>query len=100
MNARLVEAPSGHQPCHPSIKAAVCWRYGQLLTALPNRASEAGHWGAAAQTLWTSAGQGFAGQQLQQVLGDEVALKGQGLHGSGGLVSLLTRRLLPVYVSR
>lgn len=94
---RLVEGPSSHQACHPTVKAAVCWRYCQLLTALPNREVEAASWGLAARKLWECAGQGFAGAQLQDVLGDEVALKGQGQHGRGAVVSLLTRRLLPVY---
>jgi len=94
---RLVEGPSSHQACHPTVKAAVCWRYCQLLTALPNREAEAASWGLAARKLWECAGQGFAGAQLQDVLGDEVALKGQGQHGRGAVVSLLARRLLPVY---
>jgi hypothetical protein len=31
------------------------------------------------------------------VLGDDVALTGKGQHGRGVVVSLLTRRLLPVF---
>jgi hypothetical protein len=62
------------------------------------RSAEAASWGGAAQKLWANAGQGFAGVELPQVLGDESSLKGQGQHGRGALVSLLTRRLLPVFV--
>jgi hypothetical protein len=101
---------SSRQLAHPSLKAAVAWRYCQLLTALPNRAVEAATWGDAARALWQQAGGGFvcaASSQgaggsglcsLQEVLGDDVALSGNGQHGHGrgAVVSLLLRRLLPV----
>jgi hypothetical protein len=115
---RLVEkAPSSSssssQLAHASLKAAVAWRYCQLLTALPNRAAEAATWGDAARQLWQQAGGGFVGDassqglanssglgfgSLQEVLGDDVALTGKGQHGHGrgAVVSLLLRRLLPV----
>lgn len=100
---RLLEGTAGHslahQPCHPSLKAAVCWRYAQLLTALPNRAAEAEAWASAGRKLLAeSGGQGFgAGVAIQDVLGDVAALKGQGQHGRGAIVSLMARRLLPVF---
>jgi hypothetical protein len=101
---------SSRQLAHPSLKAAVAWRYCQLLTALPNRGAEAATWGDAAHKLWKHAGGGFGvldGSQgsggsgfssLQDVLGDDVALTGKGQHGHGrgAVVSLLLRRLLPV----
>ncbi|WIA40623.1 hypothetical protein OEZ86_013959 [Tetradesmus obliquus] len=109
---RLVDkaASSSRQLAHPSLAAAVAWRYCQLLTALPNRGAEAATWGDAARTLWQHAGSGFVVQgasqgsessgfsSLQEVLGDDVALTGKGQHGHGrgAVVSLLLRRLLPV----
>uniref|UniRef100_A0A383VNM6 Uncharacterized protein n=1 Tax=Tetradesmus obliquus TaxID=3088 RepID=A0A383VNM6_TETOB len=110
--SRLVDkaASSSRQLAHPSLAAAVAWRYCQLLTALPNRGAEATTWGDAARTLWQHAGGGFVVQgasqgsgsssfsSLQEVLGDDVALTGKGQHGHGrgAVVSLLLRRLLPV----
>ncbi|WIA20326.1 hypothetical protein OEZ85_006158 [Tetradesmus obliquus] len=110
--SRLVDkaASSSRQLAHPSLAAAVAWRYCQLLTALPNRGAEAATWGDAARTLWQHAGRGFGIQgasrgsggsgftSLQEVLGDDVALTGKGQHGHGrgAVVSLLLRRLLPV----
>jgi hypothetical protein len=75
----------------------VAWRYCQLLTALPNRGAEAAAWGGAAQEVWArgGGGAGFGGSPIQAVLGDDVALKGQGQHGAAGVVvSLAARRLL------
>jgi hypothetical protein len=62
------------------------------------RSAEAASWGSTTESLWASgAGRGFEGAGLAVVLGDAAALKGQGSHGRGVLVSLLTRRLLPVF---
>lgn len=88
----------GHQPVHPSLKAAVAWRYCQLLTALPNRGAEAAAWADAARGAWGRAGAGLQDRAIAGLLGDEAALKGQAQHGSGGVVSLVARRLLPPLV--
>jgi hypothetical protein len=47
--------------------------------------------------VWASSGPGFTCLKLSEVLGDDVALTGKGQHGNGAIVSLLTRRLLPVH---
>lgn len=113
-------SPLSHRPqlaaakrsMQPSLGAAICWRYAQLLTALPKRESEAAQWEHYASQLWAggvpeggggaassgaSSGGGTAGVfgPISGCLGDLVALKGQGAHGTGVLVGLLTRRLLP-----
>lgn len=83
---------------HASLGAAVCWRSCQLLTALPNRGREAAAWADAAARLWAASGRALSGAPLQTVLGDDVALKGQGVHGhgAGAVISIGARRLLPV----
>lgn len=65
-------------------------------------------WGAAAKQLWSRSGFGAYNSQsnsqnngqdnvtVESYLGDDVALKGQGGHGRGVVVSLMLRRLLPV----
>ena len=98
---RLLQ-PHGQVFCHPSLAAAMAWRHGQLLTALPNRGSEAAAWGTAARQLWGQAGwpQGDNGSNsstCEAVLGDLAALTGKGHHGSGALVSLFWRRLFPLH---
>jgi hypothetical protein len=84
---------------HPSLAAAVAWRYSQLLTALPNRGGEATAWAEAAQQQWQKAGQGLlplGGGRCSSALGDLAALTGKGSHGDNRVVvSLLLRRLLP-----
>ncbi len=96
---RLVAAceRAARAPAHASLAAAICWRSCQLLTALPNRGREAAAWAAAAQRLWSAAGTQVSSMSLQVVLGDDVALKGQGSHGhgAGAVISIATRRLLP-----
>jgi hypothetical protein len=89
-----------HGLVHPSLSAAIAWRYGQLLTALPNRGSEAAAWGNAAHQLWHQTGwphskDDKSSGSCEVVLGELTALTGKGHHGCGALVSLFWRRLYP-----
>ncbi|KAF8055656.1 RPA1A [Scenedesmus sp. PABB004] len=96
--ARLADAqqqPAGRAPAHASLRAALAWRFAQLLTALPSRGAEAAAWSDAARALWPRAGAGLSARPLEGVLGDAAALTGQGAHGAGGVVAGLPRRLLP-----
>lgn len=79
---------------HPSLHATLAWRHCQLLHALPNRGSEASSWEACARDLWGRSAALASGPGPEAVLGDLVALKGQGQHGGRCVVSLLPRRLL------
>jgi hypothetical protein len=86
-------APPSHA-LHPSLHAALAWRYCQLLNALPNRGGEAAAWEGCARDLWGRCSFIAAGPPLEGVLGDPAALKGQGQHGGTFVISLLPRRLL------
>jgi hypothetical protein len=85
-------SPPSHA-LHPGLHAALAWRYGQLLSALPNRGGEADAWAGAARELWGRGG-GGGGLALEATLGDRAAFKGQGQHGRRCVAALLPRRLL------
>ncbi|GBF94645.1 hypothetical protein Rsub_07381 [Raphidocelis subcapitata] len=91
--ARLTVAPPSHA-LHPSLHAALAWRYCQLLSALPNRGGEAEAWEGAARALWGRSGAAASAHPIEAALGDRIALKGQGSHGGLALAALLPRRLL------
>lgn len=57
--------------------------------------NEAASWASLAKDLWAKAPQG--GQGIEAVLGSTEHLKGQGEPGKGLLVSLQTRRGLPLF---
>lgn len=90
---RVVQAVHGLKPlaCHASLAAALCWRYCQLLSALPNRGSEVRAWRSAAAAFWARCG---AARRLDGVLGSLDLYKGKGPTGSGALVSLQLRTLV------
>jgi hypothetical protein len=94
---RLSVAPPSHA-LHPSLHAALAWRYAQLLAALPNRGGEADAWERAARALWgrwpAAAAAGGGSGDLEGVLGNRAAFTGKGSHGCRCAVSLLPRRLL------
>jgi hypothetical protein len=90
--ARAEAPPAG---VHASVAAQLAWRYAQLLTALPQRGTEAEAWEACAARLYHKAG-GFQGHRdIAQAFGDIHALQGQGAEGPGGVADLTVRRLLP-----
>ncbi len=93
-HCRAAVASHGRHAIHSSLASALAWRYCQLLTALPRRSSEATAWGDLARGLWSESGC-LARKDIAAVLGDDVALKGQGSQGQGGVVSLFVRRVLP-----
>lgn len=90
---RLTVAPPS-RALHPSLHAALAWRYCQLLAALPNRGGEADAWEGAARALWGRSGAAASARPIEAALGDRVALTGQGSHGGLALAALLPRRLL------
>ena len=80
---------------HASVAAQLAWRYSQLLTALPQRGTEAEAWEGCAVRLYAKAG-GFQGfRDIGEAFGDLRALQGQGSEGAGGVADLSIRRLLP-----
>lgn len=82
-------APASVSACHPSLAAAIAWRYAQLLTALPQRETEAAAWADAA------ADRGGGRAALEAALGGLPALTGQGDKGAGVVVDGACRRALP-----
>eukprot|EP00877_Chromochloris_zofingiensis_P013697 jgi/Chrzof1/8581/Cz03g16090.t1 len=90
--------PASSKQCvHPSLAAALCWRYCQLLSALPNRSTEAAAWADMAWKLWKKSGAVAKAGVIEEVLGDAENLKGLGQAGRGAVVSLTARRLLPLF---
>ncbi|GAB4817145.1 hypothetical protein N2152v2_004191 [Parachlorella kessleri] len=79
---------------HPSIGALLSWRYCQLLTALPNRGTEAAAWHKMAGCLWEEAPIGRKNAP-ETVFGGLEYLKGKGDPGMGVVVDLMARRALP-----
>lgn len=79
---------------HPSVGALLAWRYAQLLTALPNRGTEAGRWERLARLLYDESPIGRASAP-ESMFGTLDNLTGRGDAGRGIVVDLLTRRILP-----
>jgi len=94
------DGPKGDKPVdmpvHSSVAALLCWRFAQLLTVLPKRATEAGTWEERARSHFKFAG-GLNVAPIEAVLGDLGALKEGGGHaGLGVVLNLTLRRALPV----
>lgn len=87
-------------PAHVSLAAAVCWRYAQLLAALPKRDTEVNVWSSAAEDWWQRGGvftensNADSGASMELCMGSLYSLTGKEPLGSGVLVGL--RRLLPL----
>ena len=79
---------------HPSVGALLSWRYCQLLTALPNRGTEAAAWHKLACGLWEEAPVGRKASP-ESVFGGLEILRGQGSPGLGVVLDLMCRRALP-----
>ena len=81
---------------HPSVAAALAWRYAQLLTALPKRHTETEAWQTLAQEIHSSAAeqQTWASDGLVETYGDLHGLQGKGVLGRGDICDIPTRRML------
>ncbi|MEW5311215.1 MAG: hypothetical protein WDW38_002949 [Sanguina aurantia] len=99
---QLRKAAASATLVHPSLAALLCWRYCQLLTALPKREREADTWGRCAVMLWHSTRDASAGVSLETLsetdieatFGSRGRLKGAGHSGSGVILSIAMLRSL------
>lgn len=79
---------------HPTVISVMAWRFSQLLTALPQRTTEAEKWEQLASEAYEEA-------PMERLTGPEVMfgslskLKGKGEYGRGVVLDLMTRRALP-----
>eukprot|EP00890_Picochlorum_soloecismus_P005815 jgi/Picsp_1/6234/NSC_03588-R1_hypothetical protein CHLNCDRAFT_51750 [Chlorella variabilis] len=79
---------------HPTVISVMAWRFSQLLTALPQRDTEAEKWKQLASDVYEEA-------PMERLTGPEVMfgslskLKGKGEYGRGVVLDLMTRRALP-----
>lgn len=78
---------------HPSVGALLAWRYAQLLTAMPKRATEAGRWERLARAIFDERPVGSISAP-ESVFGTVDNLTGRGEGGSGIIIDLMSRRIL------
>lgn len=89
-----VPTPTPPPQVHPSIGSLLAWRYAQLLSALPNRGTEAAAWRALGAALYEEAPIGRKSAP-EAVFGGMEVLRGAGEAGQGVVVDLMCRRALP-----
>ena len=78
---------------HISVGAVLSWRYAQLLTALPQRSTEASAWADLARALFKRR-MGFE-RDIEAALGGIEHAKGVGPRGAGCIMDVTIRRALP-----
>ena len=87
---------AAHPKVHPSVAAALAWRYAQLLAALPKRNTETEAWEGLARDIQSSASEQQSGDThgLEESYGELHSLQGKGAPGKGGVCDVSTRRML------
>ncbi|KAL4423065.1 hypothetical protein ABPG77_005870 [Micractinium sp. CCAP 211/92] len=99
--AKMLQLSPGHtdevdiKAVHPSVGALLAWRYAQLLTAMPQRTTEAAAWEKLARALHEEAPIGGLGAAPETAFGTLDALTGKGSMGRGIVLDLMCRRVLP-----
>lgn len=81
---------------HPSVAAALAWRYAQLLAVLPKRSTETEAWQGLARDIQSSASEQQSGDTrgLEETYGELLSLQGKGATGKGDICDVPTRRML------
>ena len=85
---------AAHPKVHPSVAAALAWRYAQLLAALPKRNTETEAWEGLAREIQSGENEEQSEHCLEEIYGELHSLQGKGMPGKGDICDVSTRRML------